>query len=190
MDEPKPVFLKNRAAWRRWLKSNGGTVDHIWLGHYKKHTNTPGLSHEDALDEALCFGWIDGKLKSMGPDAYMLRYSPRRKNSPWSMVNRTKAERLIEQRRMAAPGLEKIAEARANGMWDAAYSSKEAPALPPDLKRALKSNKNAWINFQGFANCYQNTYISWVNHAKQEPTRLKRIKDVVQRSAQNIKPGM
>ena len=190
MEEPKPVTFKSKTAWRKWLQKNHATEDHVWLVHLKKHVKKPGLRHDEAIEEALCFGWIDGKLISIDDETFMLRYSPRRKNSLWSKINRTKAEELIRQEKMTEAGFAKIQEAKENGKWDAAYSSKASPVLPDDLQAALKKNKKAWENFQNFANSYRNMYIGWVDDARREPTRNKRIAEVVRRSAQNVKPGI
>ena len=117
-------------------------------------------------------------------------FSPRRRNSPWSRRNRDKAERLIGEGLMTDAGLAEIEKARVNGRWEAAYTSKEMPKMPVDLLEALKSNRVAHDNFKAFPNSARFMYIGWVNDAKREVTRARRIKRVVERSEQNKKPGI
>jgi uncharacterized protein YdeI (YjbR/CyaY-like superfamily) len=131
--------------------------------------------HDDAVAEALCFGWIDGKLKSIDEDRFILRYSPRKAKSVWSKINKEKAEKLIASGRMTADGLAKIEEAKKNGYWDAAYTNRTKYEMPDDLKKALIEDIDAWNNFENFANSYRNMYIGWVIGAKTEATRQKRI---------------
>jgi uncharacterized protein YdeI (YjbR/CyaY-like superfamily) len=142
---------------------------------------------EEAVEEALCFGWIDGKLKRIDDEKHALRFSPRRGNSVWSKINRERAERLIASGRMTRAGLAKIQEAKRSGRWDSAYTSKIGERMPLDLKKALMEDRRAWDDFQGFANTYRNMYIGWVNDAKTDGTRRKRIRKVVEQSLQNKK---
>ncbi len=182
--------MTNRADWRTWLEENYDTEKEVWLIHYKKHTGALSISYEDAVEEALCFGWIDGLLRRIDDEKYILRYSPRRKQSVWSDSNKKRVEKLIEQGRMTKAGLTKVKQAKENGEWDKAMSREEDPPVPLDLKRALAVNKNARKNFNKFAPSYQKQYIWWITSAKREETRAKRIEETVNRSAQNKKPGM
>ena len=142
---------------------------------------------EESVEEAICFGWIDGKLKRLDAERFMLRFSPRRANSVWSKINKERAERLMKSGRMTAAGLVKIEEAKKSGFWDNAYTNKTKEAIPLDLKEALMKDKKAWGNFQNFANSYRNMYIGWVNNAKTTETRVKRIQKIVQQSLHNKK---
>ena len=160
-----------------------------WLIHYKKHTNKVSISYNQALEEALCFGWIDGKLQSIDEEKYRIRYSPRKGRSVWSKINKEKAEELIKSGKMIDAGLTKIEEAKKNGNWDSAYTNRNIEKLPIDLRDALLQEKDALYNFQRFANSYRNNYIGWINEAKAEATRTRRIKEVVKRSSMNKKPG-
>jgi uncharacterized protein YdeI (YjbR/CyaY-like superfamily) len=148
------------------------------------------LNHVDAVEEAICFGWIDSKLKKIDEEQFILRYSPRRKRSVWSKINKDKAEKLISLGQMMPAGLEKINQAKTSGYWDKAYTNLVKDHLPSDLKKALMKNKKAWDNFQEFANSYRNTYIGWVDNAKTLETRKRRITEVVKRSIENKKPGI
>ncbi len=190
MDIDKALHFKDSQEWRQWLEENGDSAKEAWLIHFKKHSNKVSISYSDALEEALCFGWIDGKLKSIDEERYSLRYSPRKAHSVWSKINRDKAEQLITQGRMTPAGLAKIEEAKNSGAWAEAYTNKIRDEIPPDLKKALMGNAEAWVNFEGFANTYRNMYMGWVSGAKTEETRKKRIIEVVKRSALNKKPVM
>jgi uncharacterized protein YdeI (YjbR/CyaY-like superfamily) len=188
---PSPfLHVTSPRQWRKWLEQNNGKQLEIWLEIRKKGSTVSGISYEDALDVALCFGWIDGKMKSVNKDIYVLRFSPRRKNSFWSRANRQRAENLIAAGRMKKAGLAAIEQARTNGRWSSAYSSKEKPEAPPDLEQRMEQNPKAWRNFQGMANSCQTTYIQWILDAKRPETRSRRIAEVVRRAEQNIRPGI
>lgn len=189
MEEKKPLSFAGKAAWRKWLQRNHGGKDHVWLLHYKKSAGKAGLTYEAALEEALCYGWIDGKMKNLDEEKYMLRYSPRKKNSLWSKLNRERAERLIKEGRMTAAGMAKIDEAKRNGKWDSAYTMKTPTQLPADLSEALQCNQMAMDNFGKMSLSSRNTYVFWVSLAKRDETRNKRIAEVVRRAEKNIKPG-
>ena len=190
MNIDSALSFENSAEWRKWLEKNADSAGEAWLVQYKKHSGKVSLSYEDAVLEALCFGWIDGKLKSIDKDKFIIRYSPRKAGSVWYKVNKDKAERMIAAGRMTAAGLAKIAEAKKSGFWDAAYTNKTRDEIPSDLKQGLTEDSKAWNNFEKFANSYRNMYIGWVTGAKTEATRKKRIAEVVHRSALNKKPGI
>jgi uncharacterized protein YdeI (YjbR/CyaY-like superfamily) len=183
------LFFNHRDEWRSWLEKNHTTLSEVWLIHYKKSSVKNNLNHFDAVEEALCFGWIDSKLKKIDEERFILRYSPRKSKSVWSKINKKTAEKMISLGKMTMTGFEKIEEAKKNGLWDTAYTNLVKERLPKDLKKTLLENKIAWDNFQQFANSYRNTYIGWVNGAKTEKTRKKRIYEVVKRSLKNKKPG-
>jgi len=185
----KPLYFKNRREWRAWLEKNADSAREVWLTHYKKSSDKVSVSLEEAVEEALCFGWIDGKLKSIDQDSFILRYSPRKAGSVWSKINKDRAEKLIASGSMTPSGLARIEEAKKNGRWDAAYTSLTKDEISPDLQSALEERPEAWNNFRNFANSYQNMYIGWVNGAKTGETREKRIEEVVNRCSLNIKPG-
>ncbi|MFC1919122.1 YdeI family protein [Chloroflexota bacterium] len=182
--------FKDKQIWRNWLEQNHDKEKEAWLVIFKKHSKKTGLRYDGALEEALCFGWIDGKMRSIDEERFILRYSPRKAKSVWSMINKDKAELLIAQGRMTAAGLAKVEEAKKNGYWYTAYTNKIREVIPSDLKKALMENSTAWNNFEGFANNYQNMYIGWVSCAKTDETRKKRIMEVVKRSALNKKAGI
>ena len=182
-------YFENADAWHSWLTDNHDKRDHAWLILYKKASGKANLSIKSAVMEAMCFGWIDGKLKSIDSERFILRYSPRKAKSPWSKINVDRAEILIRDGKMTGAGMIKIDEAKANGLWDAAYTSRVKPELPDDLKAALKTDSEAQKNFNNFANGQQFQYIFWLRSARTDITRQKRIAEVVRRAALNQKPG-
>ena len=190
MNQDEALHLKDRTEWRKWLEQNSDCAQEVWLVHYKKHGDQISMSHDEAVEEALCFGWIDGKLKSIDKEKYILRYSPRKANSVWSKINKDKAEILIAQGRMTHSGLAKIEDAKKSGIWDSAYTNKLKDEIPTNLEKALKMDSKAFTNFQKFANTYRNMYIGWVVGAKTGQTRRRRIAEGVQRSALNKKPAI
>jgi uncharacterized protein YdeI (YjbR/CyaY-like superfamily) len=184
------LFFNNRKEWRSWLEKNHTIFNEVWLIHYKKSSGKKNLNHFEAVEEALCFGWIDSKLKKIDEERYILKYTPRKSKSVWSKINKENAEKMISLGKMTRAGFDKIEEAKKQGFWDTAYTNLVKERLPSDLKNALIKNKKAWNNFQNFANSYRNMYIGWVNNAKTEGTRKKRISEVVKRSLDNKKPGI
>jgi uncharacterized protein YdeI (YjbR/CyaY-like superfamily) len=190
MELNKALCFKNRREWRKWLENNHDKKKEAWLLHYKKDSGKAGVSYVEAVEEAICFGWIDSKMKSIDEGKFILKYSPRRAKSIWSQNNKEKAERLIESGRMTNAGLAKIEEAKKSGAWDNAYTDRRKRRMPFDLKKALQTDEAAWNNFQAFANSYRNMYIAWVNSARTEETRMRRISEVVKRSLLNKKPGV
>ncbi len=188
MDKEEILDFPDQQAWRTWLGQNYSQSDGVWLAMNKKGSRRSLLSYQEALEEALAFGWIDGKARRIDSERFALRFSPRAPDSIWSLGNKEKAEILIASGRMSPAGLAKIEEARKNGRWDSATNNKTLFELPSDLEKALKENPVAWQNFQDFANSYRNNYIYWVNSAKTAVTREKRIAEVVKRAILKIKP--
>jgi len=185
MDEA--LSFQTRADWRDWLSKNHAVTNSVWLFFYKKSTRKKGITLQDAVEEAICFGWIDGKLKRVDEERFMLRFSVRKEGSVWSRINRLRAEKLITDGKMTSAGLAKIEQAKESGYWDKAYTNKIKDELPADLLEALKKEKKAIDNFHLFANTYQNMYIGWVNSAKSIETRKKRIDKVVEQALLNKK---
>lgn len=190
METSAALHFKDGQEWHKWLSQNHDKEKEAWLVIQKKHSSKTGIGYDESLEEALCFGWIDGQMMSIDKEKFILRYSPRKTKSVWSKINKDKAEELIVQGRMTAAGLAKVGEAKKNGSWEEAYTNKQKDEIPNDLEAALLKNRTAWLNFQKFANSYRNMYIVWVAGAKTEETRRKRITEVVKRSALNKKLGI
>jgi len=184
------IFCKNRDEWRIWLRLNHTTQKEIWLIYFKKHTNKPTVTYNEAVEEALCFGWIDSIVKRIDDETYMQKYTPRKSNSIWSLVNKKRAEKMVSEGNMTKAGFDKIEIAKKNGQWEKAYTSQKKIEIPDYLEKELKKNELAWNNFNNFASSYQNMYIGWVTAAKRPETREKRITAVISRSVKNQKPGM
>jgi len=179
--------FKNREEWRTWLTQNHDKADSAWLTFHKKGAGKKGITLQESVEEAICFGWIDGKLRKIDAEKFILRFSPRKANSVWSKINKERAERLMQFGKMTSVGLAKIEAARKSGWWDKAYTNKIKDEMPVDLEEALMKEKGAWENFQRFANSYRNMYIGWVNDAKTNETRQKRIQKVVEQACKNRK---
>jgi uncharacterized protein YdeI (YjbR/CyaY-like superfamily) len=176
------LAFANPAEWRAWLEEHHATEREAWVLHYRKQLGRQALTYEQAVEEALCFGWIDGLLRRIDGEKYALRYSPRRPKSVWSETNKARAEKLISDGRMTAAGLDKIAAAKANGEWDAATARENIDAIPTDLARELKRNR-AWAAFRAWPASRRKQYLYWLNSAKTAETRQKRIQAIAERAA-------
>jgi len=190
MEITETLYVTNRIDWRDWLQSNHQLKKEIWLVYYKKHTGIERIPYDDAVEEALCFGWIDSIVKRVDDETYVQKFSPRKPRSIWSALNKERVGKMIKSGLMTKAGLEKIKDAKKSGKWDETYTSKKVVETPSDLTIALSKNKVASTNFLNFADSYKNMYINWVNSAKKEETRQRRIMEVVNRASKNTKPGM
>jgi uncharacterized protein YdeI (YjbR/CyaY-like superfamily) len=179
-----------REQWRAWLTANHQTARELWLIFHKKHTGQRGLTYVEALEEALCFGWIDGILKRIDDQKHRVRFSPRRKNSIWSERNKRRVRKLIKEGRMTEPGLAKIRQARANGQWDKATEREDITIVPIDLSEALAANEKARLNFESLAPSYRRQFIYWVALAKRDETRRRRIEETIDLLVHNKKLGL
>jgi uncharacterized protein YdeI (YjbR/CyaY-like superfamily) len=184
MDEAiEYLEFTDRNQWRAWLEEHHAVEKEAWLVHYKKGFQESTLSLDEAVEEALCFGWIDGLLRRLDERRYSLRYTPRRRNSVWSMSNIHRVERLIQQDRMTEAGLAKIAEAKENGQWEAASRREQVEIIPPDLEKALHSRKGAIAAYRALPASRKKQYIYWLQSAKRPATRQSRIEKIVEEVA-------
>lgn len=186
----KQLYVSDRKQWRAWLRKHHASEKEVWLIYYKRHTGKPRIPYDDAVEEALCFGWIDTNVKRLDDERYMQKYTPRRPGSRWSKLNKERAGKMIEAGKMTRAGLERIEDARRSGAWDREERRRRTLAVPPELERALEADKTAARNFKNFAPSYRRDYIGWLLSAKREETRKKRIMEIVKRAAENKKPGM
>lgn len=180
------TFFKDAADFRKWLEKNHDKADELYLGLYKKGTGKENISWSDAVDQALCFGWIDGRSNSIDAERWRIRFTPRRPNSIWSNVNIKKVEKLIAQGLMRQAGLDAFAlrKPEKSGI----YSFENAPALlDPELEKLLKKNKKAWDFFQAQPPGYKRLNIFHVMDAKQEKTRLVRLEKLMVASEKGIR---
>ncbi|HEY9647527.1 MAG TPA: YdeI/OmpD-associated family protein [Chroococcidiopsis sp.] len=186
-DQLGEVYASDRQVWRQWLAQNHGTSSGIWLIYYKVKSAQPSVQYSEAVKEALCFGWIDSKVKSLDGDRYKQIFTPRKPQSVWSKLNKQYIEELIAQGLMTQAGLAKIAAAKQDGSWHA-LDAIEALIIPLDLKQALAANPTADKNFAAFSDSTKKNILFWIESAKRAETRLNRIEKTVNSAAQNINP--
>lgn len=186
----KYLTFTNRADWRAWLEKHHAVEKEVWLLHYRKKAAKQSLPYEDAVEEALCFGWIDGLLRSIDGEKYALRYSPRKSKSIWAENNKRRVEKLIREGRMTTAGLEKIAQAKAGGEWDAATAREDVNVIPPDLERELRKHKAAWASFKKWPASRKKMHLYWLTSAKRVETRQKRIQAIIEMAMANEKRGI
>lgn len=183
------LSLRNPQEWHDWLAQKHDQKDQIWLKIKKAHVKGEGVLLAEAVEEALCFGWIDGKMYSLDKESFIIRMTPRRPGSVWSLVNRKRAEALMAAGRMTEAGLAAIQAAKTNGKWQAAYSSKEVPELPEELEQAFKDDPLARACFEGWPTGEKAHYLFWIAHAKRPDTRKKRIAETLERAQAKKKPS-
>ena len=175
LEEQPIVSFKKPSEWEKWLSKNHAAVDHVWLRIYKKGTRVQSITYDEALDCALCFGWIDGLRKSYDKDSYIQRFTPRRRNSIWSKRNREHIERLIDAGRMKPSGLAEVQRAKDDGRWAQAYDSPKDMEIPEDFLRELRKSKRAERFYKTLskANLFA---IAWrLQTAKKPETRARRM---------------
>ena len=185
MEQSRGIHFRNRREWRSWLARNHAREESVWLIHHKKNSGKKGLTHPEAVEEAICYGWVDSQLRSIDIESFALRYTPRRKRSVWSQINKDTAMRMIAEGKMTKAGLTAVEEARKSGKWASAYSSRVRPTVQEDLRNALEKDKVALRNFDRLSNSHQVQYIFWVDGAKRAVTRERRIAEVVKRMRQS-----
>lgn len=174
------VYVKTRIEWRRWLSENHEKVEKgIWLLFYKKKTGLPTLDYDAAVEEALCFGWIDSIVKTINSEQYVRKFSPRKLNSNWSDLNKRRAKKAIREGRMTEHGLVKIAAAKKLGCWklDPRLRSELEPNR--EFKNALAKNKKAKDFFEHLPPSSRKHFVGWVNVAKRDETKQKRIRESI-----------
>ena len=173
------VPAKDRAVWRRWLAKNSTRSQQIWLIFYNKASGKPTVSYDHAVEEALCFGWVDGQKKKLGEECHAIRFTPRKAKSAWAKSNIVRVERLIAEGKMTAAGLK---------AYQAADRLEIAPlptSLPKTLKEKFRSQRTAWANYEKFPPGYRRMTAGWVASAKKEETQLKRLEKLMEYSAHN-----
>lgn len=187
MKSEEVFYPKSAIEWRDWLHENHETKDAVWLLYYKTKTQKPTVAYSDAVDEALCFGWIDSKIQSLEDDSYRQFFCKRKPKSVWSKVNKAKVERLIATDLMQPAGYKCIEIAKANGSW-ASIDTAEALEVPIDLATVLNQFPIAKSFFDGFSNSTKRNLLMWLILAKKEETRQKRIEEIVSKALENQKP--
>jgi uncharacterized protein YdeI (YjbR/CyaY-like superfamily) len=177
--EPPVKAFRTRAAWEKWLAGHHGDEAGVWMKFAKKGTGVTTVTYAEALEVALCYGWIDAQARSFDETYYLQRFLPRRKRSKWSKINRDSATRLIEAGAMKPPGLAEVERAKADGRWDAAYDSPASATVPDDLERALTRNKKAREFFATLSGQNRYAILHRIQDAKRPETRARRIAQFV-----------
>jgi len=184
------LYITSRQEWREWLEKNHSTAADVWLIYYKKPSGKVRIPYADAVEEALCFGWIDGKIKRINEDYFIQRFTPRRPGSRWSKYNIERVQKLIREGRMEPAGLNAFREVLEKPELIYNNRTDGDPELPDDLISALRMNLKAFDNFMNFQQSVRRIYYDWLKSAKRAETRVRRIKKIVDLSEKNIRPGM
>ena len=179
----KPVFFATPQEFRAWLDAHHATATELWMGLYKKSSGRPSITWPEAVDEALCFGWIDGVRQRIDDESYMNRFTPRKPNSNWSAVNVRRVEELTKQRRMRPAGLKAFRERREDKTATYSYEQRHLAKLDPAQVRRFRSRKQAWEWFQTQPKGYRTTAVYWVMSAKRPETRERRLDTLIEDSA-------
>jgi len=179
-------YAKSRKEWRKWLEKNHTKQSSVWLIIYKKQSSVSSVYYREAVDEALCFGWIDSKAIKRDTESYSQFFARRNPKSNWSAVNKKKVKELIKDKLMMEAGLKAVATAKLNGKWNA-LDEIDKKIIPDDLRKALDKNKTARQFFKGFSPSSAKGILEWISNAKRPETRQKRIDETVRLAAMNIK---
>lgn len=181
----KTLYVTNRKDWRSWLKNNHNKEKEIWLIYYKKYTGMPRIDYNDAVEEALCYGWIDSTAKGIDDGRYAQRFTPRRPSSSVSEMNKERIRRLIKQKRMTSIGLKAVSK-----FFD--KNKKEEFTVAPDILKELKANKDTWKNFQNLSEGYKRVRIGYIEDIRNYDKKMfqSRLNNFIKKTAKNIKFGM
>jgi uncharacterized protein YdeI (YjbR/CyaY-like superfamily) len=186
-DAPQ-VFAEDRASWRAWLEANHHASGGAWLVTWRSRSGKRGLPYEEAVEEALCFGWVDGTAGTVDEERGKLYFAPRKPNSGWAATNKARVERLIAAGRMAPAGLAAIERAKANGSWEL-LDSVERLEMPPDLASALDALPSATANFAAFPPSARKQALTSLVLARRPGTRADRVRRIAEAAARNERPS-
>lgn len=181
------VYARDRAEWRAWLAARHADAPGAWLVYYKKGSGKSGVSYEEAVEEALCFGWIDSVMRALDAERNIQMFTPRKRKSPWAPSNKERVARLIAQGLMAPAGLAAVEAAKSDGRWTAYEDAAQRP-MPDDLAAALASNPEAERHFSTYAPGARRELIRWVAMAKRPETRQRRIAAILSAAAERRNP--
>jgi len=175
----EPKLFRDREDWRRWLAANHGKASEIWLAYYKKGTGKKSVTYEEALDEALCYGWIDSTVRALDPERYMQRWTPRKPGSIWSAKNKKSLARLSAEGRMCEPGSAKVREAKRDGSWTTLDAVDRDLTTPAELLDALAARPGARDKFDALSPSQRKLWGWWIQSAKRVETKVRRIEAAV-----------
>ena len=182
------VTPRSRAEWRAWLEEHHREAPGVWVVYFKKGAAESGIGYDAAVEEALCFGWIDGKVRTLDAERYRQRYTPRRPGSGWSRLNKQRIERLLEAGRMTDAGLARIEAAKQDGSW-MALDYAESLQVPDDLRAALDADAGAARFYESLPPSRRKAILYWVTSAKRPETRARRIAETAAAAAEEQLPG-
>lgn len=182
VDSFEDIHPLNRSEWRKWLTKNHDKSPGVWFVYFKKQTGKPRVIYDEAVEEALCFGWIDSLPRKLDEDRSKLLFTPRKPKSVWSKLNKERIEKMIAEKLMTDVGLAKIEQAKADGSWNTLDSSDNLE-MPNDLIAAFAKNKNAQTNWEGFTDSPKKAILYWLSTAKRDETRKARVKKIVSMAA-------
>lgn len=191
--EYKSFHPKTRKSWRTWLEKNHQKAPGIWMVFYKAESGKPRLSYDDAVEEALCFGWIDSLPRKLDAERSSLKFTPRKPKSVWSQLNKQRVTKLVQEGLMMPAGLAAIERAKQNGSWETLTVSDQhaaANTIPTDLAEMFKHNKKAGLHFQQFSTSIRKQFLYWIDSAKRPETRKARLLQTVRMAEANCKPGI
>ncbi|WP_375434183.1 YdeI family protein [uncultured Hymenobacter sp.] len=188
LDQLPTFHPLTNSEWRQWLTEHYSSAPGIWLVYYKKASGKPRVSYDEAVEEALCFGWIDGLARRLDDERAMLLFTPRKPRSVWSKLNKERVVKLLAAGRMLEAGLLKINAAKLDGSWDALTDS-DALLIPTDLAEALQATPIAQHYFTACSPSVQKNILAWIANAKRPETRARRVQETVAFAAQNKKAG-
>lgn len=177
---------KNLRAWRSWLQKHHAGAPGVWLVNYKKDSGGPHIPYNDLVEEALAFGWIDSKPRSLDAERSMLYFAPRKAGSGWSKLNKERVERLTAAGRIAPAGLAKVEAAKADGSWKA-LDGVEALAIPPDLAAAFHAHPGSATHFEAFPRFTKRAILEWIGNAHRSETRSNRVDETARLAAKNVR---
>lgn len=186
-EKVETYYPKSRTDWRQWLKKNHRSKQSVWLVYYTKKSNLPSISWSEAVDEALCFGWIDSTKRTIDDSSFMQFFSQRKPNSNWSKINKEKVQQLVENGRMTKAGYESVETAKQNGSWTILDEVEEL-IIPKDLEIAFTKHKGSKGYFLSLNKSARKIILSWVVLAKRQDTRQKRVSEVAESAGHHLKP--
>jgi uncharacterized protein YdeI (YjbR/CyaY-like superfamily) len=184
------LHVADRVTWRSWLQERHDRSPGVWLIFYRRQTGKTSIPYDDAVEEALCYGWVDSQIRRIDSEKFARRFTPRRPGSKWSPSNVERARKMIGDGRMTEAGLLRVRDAEKRGTWSAPESRSRNLQIPSFLSDALATNPRAAMNFQRMAGSYRDQFVAWVASAKTEATRRKRVLETLERLERNEKLGL
>ena len=184
--------VETRQAWRAWLVEHHASEIEVWLVFHKSHTGEPNVPYDEAVQEALCFGWIDSLIRRIDDNRYARKFTPRRPGSVWSESNKKRVDKMIAEGRMTDAGLVLVSEAKTSGEWDRKRKRPSLPTreLPDELRDALETHPNAAKTFHSLPPTYQKQYIFWIATAKRTETRQRRTTEAIEKLERGKRLGL